>query len=121
MPENSFLKTRIKSIGFALKGAWILLRTEGSIQVQFAIAVLVTIAGWYFEISRTEWMIQILAISTVMGTEAVNTAIEKLSDYVQPDWDPRIGLIKDISAGAVMFCSFLAVITGLFIYIPKVF
>ena len=76
---------------------------------------------WYFELSRTEWMIQILAIAVVMGTEGVNTAVEKLSDYIQPDWDPRIGQIKDISAGAVMLTSILASIVGLIIYLPKLF
>ncbi len=121
MPEDSFLKARLKSVVYAMRGAWILLRTEGSIQVQFALVILVTIAGFYFDISRTEWMIQILAIAAVMGTEGVNTAVEKLSDYIQPDWDPRIGRIKDISAGAVMITSILASIIGLFIYIPKVF
>jgi diacylglycerol kinase (ATP) len=56
-----------------------------------------------------------------MGVEGVNTAIEKLSDYVQPEHDPRIGRIKDISAGAVMIVSLLASIIGLIIYIPKIF
>lgn len=121
MPDPSFLKTRAKSVKYALRGAWILLRTEGSIQVQFLIAIAVTLAGWYFEISRTEWMLQILAIATVMGTEGVNTAVEKLADYAQPEHDPKIGLLKDISAGAVLICSVLATVIGLFIYLPKVF
>ena len=63
----------------------------------------------------------LLAIGLVMGVEGVNTAIEKLSDYVQPEHDPRIGRIKDISAGAVMIVSLLASIIGLIIYIPKIF
>jgi len=54
-----------------------------------------------------------------MGIEAVNTAIEKISDYVQPELDPKIGLIKDISAGAVMIVSVIASVIGLIIYIPK--
>ncbi len=112
---------RLKGFVYAAKGAFLLLRTESSIQLQFTLAVVVTIAGFYYEISRVEWMIQTLAIGLVMGIEGLNTAIEKLSDFVQPEHDPKIGLIKDISAGAVMIAAVAASILGLIIYLPKIF
>lgn len=121
MAKESFIKNRIKSVGYALRGAWLLITTEGSIKIQAVIALGVIIAGFVFRISATEWMIQLLAIGLVMGVEGLNTAIEKLSDYVQPEHDPRIGRLKDISAGAVMFTSVLASIVGLIIYLPRIF
>ncbi len=121
MGKESYLNNRVKGFAYAAKGAFILLRTESSIQLQFMLAVVVTIAGFYFEISRVEWMIQTLAIGLVMGIEGLNTAIEKLSDFVQPKHDPKIGLIKDISAGAVMIAAVAASILGLIIYLPKIF
>lgn len=99
---------------------FLLLWTESSIKIQFVIALMVTAAGFYFEISSTEWALQLIAIGMVMGTEGINTAIEKLSDYVQPNEDPKIGLIKDISAGAVMIVSIISSIVGLIIYVPKI-
>ena len=120
MPEESFLKNRIRSVGYAFKGMFLLLWTESSIKIQFVIALVVTAAGFYFEISRTEWALQLISIGLVMGVEGVNTAIEKLSDYVQPKKDPKIGLIKDISAGAVMIVSIISSIVGLIIYVPKI-
>lgn len=121
MSESGFTRERVRSVGYALKGAWILLSSEGSIQVQFVIALGVAGAGWYFDISATEWMIQLMAIGMVMGLEGVNTAVEKLSDYVQPEIDPRIGRLKDISAGAVLLASVIACIIGGIIYIPRIF
>ncbi|WP_350288364.1 diacylglycerol kinase family protein [uncultured Croceitalea sp.] len=121
MPKESFFKNRIKSVGFAFKGMFLLLRTEASIKVQFFIALVTAAAGFYFEISITEWILQCLAIGLVMGIEGMNTAVEKLSDFVQPEHDEKIGFIKDISAGAVMIVSILASIIGLLIYIPKIF
>lgn len=121
MPKESFLKNRIKSVGFALKGMFLLIRTEASIKVQFVLALIMAAAGFYFEISTTEWILQCLAIGLVMGIEGMNTAVEKLSDFVQPDYDERIGFIKDVSAGAVMIVSVFASIIGLLIYIPKIF
>jgi len=100
---------------------FLLIRTEASIKVQFVIALITAAAGFYFEISITEWILQCLAIGLVMGIEGMNTAVEKLSDFVQPEFDKKIGFIKDVSAGAVMIVSILATIIGLLIYIPKIF
>ncbi len=120
MAKESFFKNRIRSVGFALKGALLLLRTEASIKVQFFIGIVMTAAGFFFEISLTEWCIQILTIAVIMGTEGLNTAVEKVSDYIQPEFDTKIGFIKDISAGAVMIVSIAATIIGLVIYVPKI-
>lgn len=79
-----------------------------------------TFAGFYYDISVNEWIAQLLAIGLVMGIEGLNTAVEKISDYIQPEVDPKIGFIKDVSAGAVMIVSIIASIVGLIIYIPKI-
>jgi len=121
MPKESFLVNRIKSVGFALKGALLLIKTESSIKIQVFITLVMTAAGFYFEISNTEWILQILAIGLVLGIEGLNTAVEKIADFVQPEFDEKIGFIKDISAGAVMLVSIAASIIGLIIYIPKIF
>lgn len=121
MPKETFLKNRIRGVGYALRGALLLIRTESSIKVQIFIALVVTAAGFFFEISNTEWILQILAIALVLGIEGLNTAVEKMADYIQPKFDEKIGFIKDISAGAVMLVSVAASIIGLIIYLPKIF
>ena len=62
MPKETLLQNRIKGVKVALKGAILLLRTEPSIQVQFGLATLMTIAGFLLEITPTEWMMQCIAI-----------------------------------------------------------
>lgn len=121
MPKESFLENRIKSVGFALRGALLLIRTEASIKIQVVLAIVMTAAGFYFEISNTEWILQVLAIALVVGIEGANTAIEKICDFVHPEFDKRIGFIKDVSAGAVMLVSIGAIIVGIIIYLPKIF
>jgi len=115
--EESFFINRVKSVGFALRGALLLIRTEASIKVQVGIAVIMTIAGFYFNISNTEWAIQILTIAAILGAEGLNTAIEKVADFIQPEFDKKIGIIKDVSAGAVMLISTLCFKT----YQPKLY
>ncbi|GGD75166.1 diacylglycerol kinase [Maribacter cobaltidurans] len=121
MPKETFLANRIKSVGFALRGALLLIKTEASIKIQVFITLIMTGVGFYYEISNTEWILQIFAIALVLGIEGLNTAVEKISDFVQPEFDKKIGLIKDISAGAVMFVSIAATIVGCIIYLPKIF
>ena len=106
-------------MGIAIKGAWMLLKNEASIQVQAVIAVLITLAGFYFNISTSEWIMQIITIALVLSIEGLNTAIEELADFIHPDQDPRIGYIKDVAAGAVFFAAVAAVIVACLIYIPK--
>lgn len=104
---------------YAVLGAYKLISTEHSVMVQFSIGILMTIAGFYFEITSAEWMFQILAIGLVVSVEGLNTAIEKLADFVHPDFHTKIGFIKDIAAGAVFFSAMTAIAIGLIIYIPK--
>lgn len=116
---NTFLGKRLKGCVYALKGAFLLLKNEASIQVQAVIAIIMTILGFYFEISSSEWIFQIFAIGLIMSVEGVNSAIEEIADFVHPDFHSKIGLIKDIAAGAVFFAAVTAVIVGCIIYIPK--
>ena len=89
--------------------------------VQLTIGILVTIAGFYFKLSTWEWVAQTFAIGLVLACEGLNTAIEKLCDFIKPEKDARIGRIKDIAAGGVTFAALAAVIVGLIIYLPKLF
>lgn len=119
--DNTFFSGRLKSVSYALKGALKLITTEHSVMVQFFLGILVTIAGFYFDISKTEWLFQTLAIGLVMSIEGLNTAVEKIADFIHPNYHERIGFIKDIAAGAVFFAALTAIVIGLIIYIPFVF
>ena len=117
--DNSFFMGRLKSIGYAVKGCYKLITTEHSIMVQFTLSIILIIAGFYFNISREEWMFQILAFGLVLAVESLNTAVEKVADFIHPEFSNRIGLIKDIAAGAVFFAAISAISVGLLIYVPK--
>jgi len=42
----------------------------------------------------------ILATAMMLTAEMFNTVVEALCDYIQEDFDPKIGMIKDIAAAA---------------------
>ena len=117
--KDSFFINRIKSVGFAFKGAYLLITTEASLKVQTGIGIIMTILGFYIGLTATEWCIQILVIAMVMAMEGVNTVIEEIADFIHPEHHPKIGLIKDLAAGAVFITAIAAVVIGCIIYIPK--
>ena len=117
--DNTFFSGRIKSVGFALKGAIKLLTTEHSIMVQTAVFIGATALCFYYSISNTEWMLQIIVFGMVLSVEGLNTAAEKIADFIHPEFHERIGFIKDIAAGAVFFAALTAFSILCIIYIPK--
>ena len=118
---NTFIGKRLKGFVYATRGAYMLIRNEASIQVQVTISIIVIIAGFYFRITTTEWIMQLLAIGLVLSVEGLNTAAEEIADFIHPDHHDRIGYIKDVAAGAVFFAAVVAVIIGCLIYVPYLF
>ena len=119
--KEPFGINRLKSVGYAFKGLMVLVKTENAIKLQLIIAISVTVAGFYFNISTTEWLVQLVMISVVMSVEGVNTAIEYMADFIHPDYHEKIGKIKDVGAGAVFIASIIAIIVAGIIYLPKIF
>lgn len=118
--KGGFFIRRLHSIKYAVKGLYILISTEDSIKAQLSFAFIAIILGVYFNISATEWMIQLLTIGLVLVAEALNTAIEKVADFIHPDYHKKIGSIKDIAAGAPAFAAIISLIIATIIYLPKI-
>jgi diacylglycerol kinase (ATP) len=119
-PKDSFLRGRLRSLKFALKGMWILMTTEDSIKAQLFFGLVATILGFYFDITAMEWAIQVIVIGLVLVAEAANTAIEEVADFIHPEFHKKIGLIKDIAAGIPSFAAFTSLIIAGIIYVPKI-
>ena len=117
--KDNFFIDRIKSISYAINGVVHLIKTENSIKAQLFIGLLITILGFIYNISATEWIIQIACIGIILTAESLNTAIEKIADFIHPDYHKKIGVIKDVAAGAVVFSAITSIIIGCIIYIPK--
>ena len=118
--NKGFIRGRLKAITYSLKGIKILITSEDSIKAQCIIGLFVTILGFIFKISPIEWMLQFLVIGLVLVAEALNTAIEKIADFIHPDYHNKIGIIKDVGAGAAGIAAIISIILASIIYIPKI-
>ena len=115
-----FVIKRIKGIIIAISGMFFLLKNEDSIKVQSLFFLLFFFLGYYFEITKNEWIIHIILIGFILTAEALNTVAEKICDLINPKFDDRIKLIKDISAGAVSFAVISSLIVLIIIYYPYI-
>lgn len=84
-------------------------------------AVIVVIAGVLTGISITEWLVLIITIALVIGSEMINTAIEAVVNLASPEYHPLAKQAKDVAAGAVLVFAVASVIIGLLIFLPKWF
>jgi len=112
------LKKQLRSFGYAWKGIQSCVGKEQNLSFHLIAAMAVITAGIVLGITRTEWIMVVMCIGTVIAAELFNTAIEKLVDLVSPERHPVAGQVKDIAAGAVLICAVAAAIIGLIIFIP---
>jgi len=110
------MKQFFTSFIYALNGIRASVGEQRNLKVQAIIALIALGAGFYFEITMTEWCLVLFAIALVMGLEIVNSAIESLVDLVTTEHKPLAGKVKDIAAGAVLFSAIIASIVGILIF-----
>lgn len=119
--SNQFsLKKRVESFKYAGKGIKSFICKEHNAWIHCTAIILVTVAGFTFGITRTEWICVVICFATVLTAEAFNTAIERLVDLVSPDRHPVAGNVKDIAAAAVLISAIATAIVGLIIFIPYI-
>lgn len=117
---RTFVLGRFYSLGYAFKGLKQLITTENAIMVQSLVLSAFTILGAYIGITRMEWIVQLFISALILGAEGLNTAIEKLCDFIHPDHSDKIGFIKDIAAGAVAFVVLFGLVIAILIYYPYI-
>ena len=110
----------ISSLEFALTGIFTAFKEEKNMRSHVLSAVAAIIAGLIFRISETEWLFLLLSIFLVIAFEIMNSAVENVVDLASDyHFSMRAKNAKDMAAGAVLVVSGFAVITGLIIFLPK--
>ena len=114
------MRSFLKGFVYAFNGLVVFFRNERNGKVQLLVAALVVAAGFWLHISAAEWMTVLACIAAVLSLEMLNSAIEKLCNLVQPGFHPAVRVIKDISAGAVLWVAIFSTIIGAIIFLPKI-
>jgi diacylglycerol kinase len=120
--SNKFtLKSRFESLKFAFRGFRSLLKNEHNSRIHFMAAIAVIIGGIILKINPFEWSLVILVIGIVFLTELLNSSLEALADFIDPEWNESIRKAKDYAAAAVLISAIISVVVGALIFIPRIF
>lgn len=111
----------VASMEFAITGVLTAFKEERNMRKHLVSAILAVLAGLIFQVSATEWLFLFLAIFLVIAFEIVNSAIENVVDLASGYHFSMLAKnAKDMAAGAVLVVSGYAVVTGLIIFVPKI-
>ncbi|MBU3659113.1 MAG: diacylglycerol kinase family protein [Flavobacteriales bacterium] len=114
------LKKFLLGFVYAFQGFAILVKSERNFKFHLFAFLCITIAGFYFQIEKTEWLAVLIISSVILTAEALNSAIEKLCNHVQPEIHPAIKSVKDIAAASVLISSIIAVLIACIIFLPRI-
>lgn len=108
---------RKRSFGYAINGLSALYR-ETNARIHALATALVIALGVTLGLKPLEWTLLAIAATVVWVAEALNTALEALSDAAVPEHSPHIAVAKDVAAGAVLLASLGALAVGLLVFGP---
>jgi len=108
------------SLKIAIFGLKLAFKEERNFRIQFIIGIIVVFFTIFFGLSAIEKSILYLMILVVLTLELINSQIEKFLDLIQPDHHPRVKIIKDFSAGAVLLSVIGSIIIGILIFWPYI-
>lgn len=103
----------IHRLRFALTGLAAAWRHEPNFRTQVCTFIAVVIALGVLKVEPLWWAVVLLTSGLVLAAELFNTALEHLADHLHPETHPRIAIVKDCAAAAVLTAACMAVLVGL--------
>lgn len=112
------LKKLFKSFGYAFEGIFTVIKNERNMRIH--LTCLCYMLGFlcfsdWFELTKTDWAILLLACGAVISGEIINTAIENAVDLASREHTEYGKIAKDAAAGAVLVSAIIAVAVGIII------
>ncbi len=108
-----------KSFNYSIEGLVYVLKTQRNMRIHFFVAAFILILSLIVGVSNLQFIILVFAISMVIGTELMNTAIEAVIDMTTTSFDPTAKVAKDVAAAAVLVSAVAAGVIGYIVLYPK--
>jgi len=115
----SFQK-QTESFGYAFAGIRKFVVKERHAKIHLAATLVTVFASLALGVSIREGIELLFVTGLVWIAEMINSCLEKLIDFITPQHYPQLAFVKDVAAGAVLLAAFIALATGLLIFIPKI-
>lgn len=118
--EDKKKRSLIDAFNNAIEGVLYTFKHERNMKIHYLCAILVLMSSLFLEVTKSEMIILIILIGQVIMFEMVNTAIEKAIDGITTEIHPLLKVAKDVSAGAVLISSMVAVVCGYLLFCDKI-
>jgi diacylglycerol kinase (ATP) len=115
------MRTRalFESFNFAIQGIVYVLKTQRNMRLHFLIGITALLLGVYLELKKAEMVLLSGTVAIVLIAEMFNTALEHVVDMVSKSFHPLAGIVKDITAGAVLVAAVNALVVGYILFFDK--
>ncbi len=115
-------KNRRLSDGFraALEGFRETLVFERVFRVMLIITLIVIGAMLYLPTSRLEKVVLLAAVFAVLVLELINSVVERVMDFLSPEYSEQARIVKDLMAAIVLLASIGAIVIGIIIFLPHI-
>lgn len=93
---------------------------ERSFRAMLAISGIILLLMFYFHTTPLEKVALLASICSVLVLELVNSTIERILDFISPEYDERVRVMKDLMAAIVLLASTFAAVIGAIILGPDI-
>lgn len=104
-----------RSFLYALEGLAYAWRVQRNFRLQAHLGLLALLMALWLGVDPVPVL---LLIALVLSLELLNTALEALADLASPVYHPLAKRAKDTAAAAVLLASLLALLVGLYLFLP---
>ena len=109
------------SFKHAFRGIKYAFMTQPNYRIHAICSIFALGAGFFFNITKSEFLIIGLLVVMGFSIETINTAIEQTNDAITEDKREAIRNAKDLSAGAMLIFAIGSVILASIIFYPYLF
>lgn len=102
----------------ATRGLALMMKWQRNFYVHLLAMIIALSAAFYYPLSNIERAVIVIMVALVLSAEIFNSSIEKLSDLVDDNYNPKIGQIKDMAAGAVLVLAIASIAIAILIFWP---
>jgi diacylglycerol kinase len=104
LPDKHVRYNPLKSVRYASRGIYTAFLREPNLALQCFIGLAASSVAWVYELYSIAYL-NLLMMGIVVSLELINSGIEILCDIIKMEYDERIKVAKDMSAGAVLVAS----------------
>jgi len=105
-----------ESFSHAIDGIIESIASERNLRVHFVIGLIVLSTTLFLPVPREDLLWIVFAVFFVIWSELINTIIEQLMNLYSQEYHPIIKIIKDVSAGIVLWASIFSVTVGIVVF-----